>query len=557
MEVKEFVDALERYLVAAGEADRRATLRAVARRLGAEGRAAVADGIGGLSQEGAADGGAPAGGKRPDLGTLLERAAALVGRVEAGEYGFEYGYEEYGYGEYGDYWDDEGFLVDQDGLCPEIKALLQEAVDGIDDGHHALGLAVIDLLADIDVPCDYDGADFVSLLEEGRLGLGRDRVLAPWVAAAFHALEGDERLARVLEVGRRFHWRLPLKKALEAAGAEPEAADRFLGELARRIMAELGQSVPPNPFAFDATELDQLLADAVSLRGRGALREAASRHGQRHPVLYSRLVGELSAAGELEAAVDAAAAALTAVPSARRAERALIADLMFQAAEEAGLADQAAAAAEAGFAAGLDLPRFLRLRRVGSAAAVARGVAALKGAPPRGDDAMAVLFLAGEFQVLWRAVSSDKAALGWSGSDKGAAFPLILALLFEGREWGAVARGLVRAVAEPRGAEVADQFMRAAEEVDTAVPPADLATYRGWCRAEVAGRVDGIVQNQHRGAYARAATLVVAYAEAVAATGGGGDPKPLAYVAGFHERFPKHGAFRRELEAALAKSSLR
>ncbi|MDR0593195.1 MAG: hypothetical protein LBG60_08075 [Bifidobacteriaceae bacterium] len=557
MEVKDFVDALDQHLAEVGGTDRRAALRVIARRLGAEGRAVVAGGIG-LEAGGAtarAGGAAPAGGP-PDLPTLLERARALLARVEAGEYGFDFEHDQYG-----DYWDDEGELVDEDGLGPEVGALLEEAVYAIERGDRARGLAVIDLLADMDVPCEYDGADFFSLLDRGALGLGRDEVLAPWMAAAVRALEGEERLERVFEIARRSYWQPPLRAALELADLGSDAADRFLAGLAGRIMAEIDQAGAASRYgyghSYGPAPLDRLLAEAASLRGRSALREAADRHGRSHPVLHARLVEELSGSGDLEAAVSAAAAALAAVPESRRSERARIADLMFQAAEEAGRSDQAAVAAEASFAAGLDLPRYLRLRRVGGPAAVARGVAALKGAPPRGADAMAVLFLAGEFKALWDAVKGDKAALGWSRSDKGAAFPLILSLLFGQAEPGRVAGGLVRAVAERHGADVADEFMRAVGATDRQAPPADLAAYREWCRAEVLGRVEAVVRNQHRGAYDRAAALAVAHAETMAAAVGGGRAAARAYVAQFHERYPRHSAFRRELDAALARSSVR
>jgi hypothetical protein len=310
------------------------------------------------------------------------------------------------------------------------------------------------------------------------------------------------------------------------------------------------------PYACGPSPLDQLLADVAGFRGREALARSAARHGASHPVLHARLVEELSASGDLEAAIGAAQGALAAVPDGRRPERAHVADLMFEAAQEAGRVSEAAAAAEAGFAAGLDLQRFLRLRRVGSPEAVARGVAALKGAPPRGREAMAVLFLAGEFNLLWSSVKDDGAALGWSRSDKGAAFPLVLALLFEGTDWGRVAAGLVRAVVEGCGAAVADEFMEVARDVDTRVPAGDFAAYRAWCRAEIEARVEAIVGNQRRGAYGRAAALIVAYAETVDLAAGGGRPAALAYVDVFRDRYPRHSAFRRELDASLARSSL-
>ncbi|HEX2808630.1 MAG TPA: hypothetical protein VHN80_20900, partial [Kineosporiaceae bacterium] len=68
-------------------------------------------------------------------------------------------------------------------------------------------------------------------------------------------------------------------------------------------------------------------------------------------------------------------------------------------------------------------------------------------------------------------------------------------------------------------------------------------------------RVDAIVTNKHRGAYARAAALVVAYAETLAVTGastGAG----LDHVSAVRQRYPRHTAFRTELDAATSASTL-
>jgi hypothetical protein len=69
----------------------------------------------------------------------------------------------------------------------------------------------------------------------------------------------------------------------------------------------------------------------------------------------------------------------------------------------------------------------------------------------------------------------------------------------------------------------------------------------------VARRVEAIVSNKNRGAYARAASLIVAYAETqiITGTGNGHD-----YVAGMRQRYPRHTAFRAELDAATRASAL-
>ncbi|MBN1174715.1 MAG: hypothetical protein JXA67_21320 [Micromonosporaceae bacterium] len=67
-------------------------------------------------------------------------------------------------------------------------------------------------------------------------------------------------------------------------------------------------------------------------------------------------------------------------------------------------------------------------------------------------------------------------------------------------------------------------------------------------------RIDAVVSNKHRGAYQRVAVLAVAYAESLTLDG---DPSgATAYIAGVRARYPRHTAFRAELDRATAASPL-
>jgi hypothetical protein len=67
-------------------------------------------------------------------------------------------------------------------------------------------------------------------------------------------------------------------------------------------------------------------------------------------------------------------------------------------------------------------------------------------------------------------------------------------------------------------------------------------------------RIDAVVGNKHRGAYQRVAVLAVAYAEDLTLAG---DPSgAAAYVAGVRGRYPRHVAFRTELDHATRESPL-
>jgi hypothetical protein len=66
-------------------------------------------------------------------------------------------------------------------------------------------------------------------------------------------------------------------------------------------------------------------------------------------------------------------------------------------------------------------------------------------------------------------------------------------------------------------------------------------------------RIEAIVSNKHRGAYARAAVLAFAHAEAVAVRS---SSQAQAYLSGVRARYPRHVAFRQELDLAATSSVL-
>ena len=80
------------------------------------------------------------------------------------------------------------------------------------------------------------------------------------------------------------------------------------------------------------------------------------------------------------------------------------------------------------------------------------------------------------------------------------------------------------------------------------------SAYREAAKQVALRRVEDIVSNQHRNAYDRAAQIAVAYAEMLKLSGHPGDataiPKELV------ARFPRHSAFRAELQTAWRSSSV-
>ncbi|MFW5797593.1 MAG: hypothetical protein ACOCXE_03700, partial [Spirochaetota bacterium] len=82
-----------------------------------------------------------------------------------------------------------------------------------------------------------------------------------------------------------------------------------------------------------------------------------------------------------------------------------------------------------------------------------------------------------------------------------------------------------------------------------------VASYLRWAETVGRARVDFIVSQKQRGAYRRAAEVLVALAELYAATG---RPQLAAdLIDEYRDRFNRHSAFKRELREALSQTDLR
>jgi hypothetical protein len=78
--------------------------------------------------------------------------------------------------------------------------------------------------------------------------------------------------------------------------------------------------------------------------------------------------------------------------------------------------------------------------------------------------------------------------------------------------------------------------------------------YIAWAETIGRRRVDHIVSNKHRGAYARAAQVVVALAELRLAAGNAGEAYEL--IASYRQTYKRYSAFRRDLSTVLEWSPL-
>ena len=78
--------------------------------------------------------------------------------------------------------------------------------------------------------------------------------------------------------------------------------------------------------------------------------------------------------------------------------------------------------------------------------------------------------------------------------------------------------------------------------------------YTNWCQKEVSQIIDGIVSNQQRGSYDKAANYLLAMAETLVNKNGNRIGKK--FVNKYLEKYPRHRAFKREVDQVLKKSKL-
>ena len=154
--------------------------------------------------------------------------------------------------------------------------------------------------------------------------------------------------------------------------------------------------------------------------------------------------------------------------------------------------------------------------------------------------------LNGKYMQAFEAVKRDTKSLGWSYSLKGYLFPFFLGILTGFNRKALATKKLIEK-------EETDGLYTALEESLGNVTKEESAFLLDWCVKEVGKRVDGIVSNQHRGAYNRAAQLLVAVCEVRLLRE---EVNPFALLHKYLKKYPRHSAFHGEVRGALNEAKL-
>lgn len=345
----------------------------------------------------------------------------------------------------------------------------------------------------------------------------------------------------------------------------------------------------PDPVRFWDYERQRLLTEAAMWRyGADGIAELARRPGPHQSATYLDWIDALTGIDRLTDAADAAreGLALADVPAERAAG---IADRLAVITLRQG---DPAASLDASLQAWRAAPTRRRLLTMTTAADAAGELAGTLAAAASdltnvpGRLAAELLLLAGRADEA-AGLLAESEPLGWSrpGHPGAIVLPYLLVAAARqpvpamtthlGRQFAAIdTAGLRDEILYPGGPWNNDpegSGLAGGKNGGTAAPPVSLSAllaqrlpanvtpdqrerWLATARATVQQRVDAVVTAKHRGAYARVAELAAAYAETLAMCQ---DPAASeAFITAIRARYPRHVAFRSELDAATRSSSL-
>lgn len=413
-----------------------------------------------------------------------------------------------------------------------------------------------------------DEVEEIGLLPRDDIDLHRER--ARYARCAYENAEKENRPRVVLSAigtvaeSRYFSRDLPLLCEVKACDSPALPGWEDFLPAWQRELAEMD---------FRAARVAHLLLEATAMAsGVTAVAELAERWGAEQPLGYLFLLERVAEDGDWHLLGAYAREALTALPEGEKRARA--ADFLVTAGQKLGIEGIILAGYREGL---LSLPTNAALatlvaeatrqnRRSEELADIIASFAATQEKRGTAELLVKALLMAGRIDEAF-AVRPTDTALGWSSDTTGLNFAAILHLLSSGNPDCTLCAELLRDQAERPSMvhwEPAGRSPGAAASLFTEIKAGldgvnrgslALDHYRWWAGDLGERRVAGILENQHRSAYGRAALVLAGLAETLAAQGKMEKAQQLIWE---YRRvlFPRHTAFHRELKAAVDRSKI-
>ncbi len=464
----------------------------------------------------------------------------------------------------------------------EVDDFFVRAGESLNNGHYELARKAFEGI--FDILSLGEEAEHLPGPEDSEELLSTDMVeaRAQYLRSIYLASPEKDRPANLWDAIERFQYGIDDKlnlRAMQSAGREdlPEFSE-FLQQWLNFLDSKKG---PAKQY---------LLREATLLAGgTSALAELAHSQGNKHPRMYIDYLNVLEKNGDLHAVATAAKEALDAVP-VKYMLRAEIGEKLAQAGENLKDLGMQLAGWHEAFQSDPCLAYLVPLLEV--ATPMGRRAEEIESATARirqlleqektqsypfhqeddeREQASATetllaetYLLAGQFRQALEVCSGEK-PLGWSsGNPKGEVVPFLLTILGRG-----IANGRSPNVDQVWKNAVSDadveilcegdstlRFERALEQIiqSTTLTKEEAQEYIDWCVTEVGQRVAAIVGEQHRGSYAKAATLLIAMAEVLVRQGL--FSRAIAFVNKYRQKYHRHSSFQRDLQAAIERSGL-
>ena len=459
---------------------------------------------------------------------LVAAVRQLHDSVKSGEYVFSWE-PEGGYYDDG-YWSDEETLYDRDGFGQKATELLEASMQCVNEKRYAKALGAFDELFSISIPGgDYDDFDLMTLFENDLISLDEIEVLQCYAYSVLMVLINDARTQKLYEIIKLSTYQAKLRDITNVGTDEiPERA-----EFARQWIAFLMSQK-------DRWVVEPVLIDAVIFSGgTRALHSFAKEHGTVYQTAYAELIKIYATEKHFEKAAGAALEGLAKL-SAINHNRVSIADLLLEIGKSLDENTLIETAIWEGFRSSVDLRHFISLYDLNDECLIAQAIQHMDD-NYRKDfyDYNYIHFLNGDYDLVWANCKKDKKFLGWSSSEKGKMIPLFVALLAGGKSIPPVIKKLIKE-SFPHN-NYFENFLRILHLSFRQLPEADFQKYYDWCAKETEGRVNAIVQGQHRGSYYKASALVVAMAEGIRSNGD--SDGAIRFIKSYKEKYPRHTAF--------------